>query len=82
MDQIIALILAAGEGKRMKSKYSKVVHKACGSPIIKWVCSAVKEAGIEDIAVVIGHHAEQVRECLEKSMTMFISSSNWEQVML
>ncbi|NMB95926.1 MAG: bifunctional UDP-N-acetylglucosamine diphosphorylase/glucosamine-1-phosphate N-acetyltransferase GlmU [Clostridiaceae bacterium] len=64
MDQIIALILAAGEGKRMKSKYSKVVHKACGSPIIKWVCSAVKEAGIEDIAVVIGHHAEQVRECL------------------
>jgi len=64
MEQIIALVLAAGEGKRMKSKYSKVIHKACGSPIIKWVCGAVKEAGIEDTVVIIGHQADQVMECL------------------
>lgn len=64
MEQIMVLILAAGEGKRMKSKYSKVVHKACGKPIIKWVCNAAKEAGIEEATVIIGHQAEQVRECL------------------
>ena len=64
MEQIMALILAAGEGKRMKSKYSKVVHEACGNPVIKWVCSAAKEANIQDTTIIIGHNADQVRECL------------------
>jgi len=64
MEQIMVLILAAGEGKRMKSKYSKVVHEACGKPIIKWVCNAAKEAGIKETTVIIGHQAEQVKECL------------------
>jgi bifunctional UDP-N-acetylglucosamine pyrophosphorylase/glucosamine-1-phosphate N-acetyltransferase len=64
VDMLIALVLAAGEGKRMKSKHSKVIHKICGKPIIKWVCDAAEEAGISNIAVVVGHRADEVKECL------------------
>ncbi|HOJ11643.1 MAG TPA: bifunctional UDP-N-acetylglucosamine diphosphorylase/glucosamine-1-phosphate N-acetyltransferase GlmU [Clostridiales bacterium] len=64
MENLMALVLAAGEGKRMKSKYSKVVHKACGKPIIKWVCGTSKEAGIDETVIVVGHQADQVMECL------------------
>jgi bifunctional UDP-N-acetylglucosamine pyrophosphorylase/glucosamine-1-phosphate N-acetyltransferase len=64
MEHLMAVILAAGEGKRMKSKKSKVIHKVCGKPIIKWVYDAVKKSGIEDTVFVVGHRQDQVRECL------------------
>lgn len=64
MEQYTAVILAAGEGKRMKSKKSKVVHKICGKSLIEWVYQAVSDAGIQDVVVVIGHKADQVSECL------------------
>lgn len=64
MNTVCAVILAAGEGKRMKSKYSKVVHSACGKALIEWVYNSVVNANINDIITVIGHKAEQVQECL------------------
>lgn len=64
MGHLMAVILAAGEGKRMKSKNSKVIHKVCGKPLIKWVYDAVKKSGIEDSVFVVGHRQDQVRECL------------------
>lgn len=64
MESITTLILAAGEGKRMKSKYSKLTHKACGKAMIEWVCTAAKDAGINENVAIIGHKAEQVRECM------------------
>jgi len=64
MQYITAVILAAGEGKRMKSKNSKVVHKVCGKPIVKWVDRAAKEAGILDSIIVVGHKAEQVKKAM------------------
>ncbi|MCX7749076.1 MAG: bifunctional UDP-N-acetylglucosamine diphosphorylase/glucosamine-1-phosphate N-acetyltransferase GlmU [Clostridia bacterium] len=64
MEHLMAVVLAAGEGKRMKSKNSKVVHTVCGKPLIKWVYSAVKGAGVEECVLIIGHKAEQVRECM------------------
>lgn len=62
---ISAVILAAGEGKRMKSKKAKVIHKALDQELIKWVLDAVEGAGVEDICVVVGHKEEQVKACLE-----------------
>ncbi len=59
-----AIILAAGAGTRMKSSKSKVVHEVCFKPLIKWVYSATKEAGMDNIVTVVGHKAEQVKECL------------------
>lgn len=64
MQYIAAVILAAGEGKRMKSKNSKVTQKVCGKPLVKWVHRAAKEAGISESIIVIGHRAEQVQECM------------------
>jgi bifunctional UDP-N-acetylglucosamine pyrophosphorylase/glucosamine-1-phosphate N-acetyltransferase len=64
MDHLMAVILAAGEGKRMKSKNSKVVNKICGKALIDWVCKAVQDAGITENIIVVGHRADQVKECL------------------
>lgn len=61
MSKLSAIILAAGEGKRMKSKYSKVLHKLSGKPMIEYVYDAVKETGIDDCIVIVGHKAEEVK---------------------
>lgn len=57
-----ALILAAGQGTRMKSKTPKVLHKVCGKPMLSCVIDAAAGAGIEENIVVIGHGAVEVRE--------------------
>ncbi|MDF2523124.1 MAG: UDP-N-acetylglucosamine diphosphorylase/glucosamine-phosphate N-acetyltransferase [Clostridiales bacterium] len=64
MEHLMAVILAAGEGKRMKSKNSKVVHKICERPLVNWVCKAVEDAGISDTIIVVGHRADQVKKCI------------------
>jgi len=64
MNNLIALVLAAGEGKRMKSKYSKMVHKACGKQVINWVFDTVEKVGFSETIVIVGHGADQVKECL------------------
>ena len=64
MEHLMAVILAAGEGKRMMSKNSKVVHMVCEKPLVNWVCKSVNKAGINDTIIVVGHRAEQVKECI------------------
>ncbi|MBQ7668033.1 MAG: bifunctional UDP-N-acetylglucosamine diphosphorylase/glucosamine-1-phosphate N-acetyltransferase GlmU [Clostridia bacterium] len=68
MEKTVAVVLAAGEGKRMKSNYSKVVHKVCGKPIIERVTESVKKANIEKCILVVGHKKEQVMELLGESV--------------
>ena len=46
--EICAVVMAAGQGTRMKSKHSKVIHQVAGKPIVKWVCEA--EEYIEKVA--------------------------------
>ncbi|MEY8000846.1 bifunctional UDP-N-acetylglucosamine diphosphorylase/glucosamine-1-phosphate N-acetyltransferase GlmU [Clostridium sp. Mt-5] len=60
-----AIILAAGEGKRMKSSTPKVLHKICGREMVNIVIDVVKKAQIEDINVVIGNGAERVKTVTE-----------------
>lgn len=62
MGHITALILAAGEGKRMKSDKAKVIHEICGKAMIEWVYEAARGAGIEQCIAIVGHKAEQVKE--------------------
>ncbi len=61
---INAIILAAGEGTRMKSAHPKVTHKLLEKPLIWWPVQAAREAGCERIIVVIGHGAQEVRDAL------------------
>jgi bifunctional UDP-N-acetylglucosamine pyrophosphorylase/glucosamine-1-phosphate N-acetyltransferase len=54
------LILAAGQGKRMKSALPKVLHKANGKPVLQYILDAAAGLKPASITVVIGHHAEEV----------------------
>jgi bifunctional UDP-N-acetylglucosamine pyrophosphorylase/glucosamine-1-phosphate N-acetyltransferase len=67
----IALILAAGKGKRMKSDRPKILHKLDGRYIVDHVMEAAREAGFEKQILVIGHKAEQVREALGDREILF-----------
>ncbi|HEX3026190.1 MAG TPA: bifunctional UDP-N-acetylglucosamine diphosphorylase/glucosamine-1-phosphate N-acetyltransferase GlmU [Clostridia bacterium] len=62
MEKTAALILAAGEGKRMKSAKAKVLHEVLFKPMLDWVSDSVLESGIEEICIVTGHLSEQVEE--------------------
>ena len=59
-----AIILAAGEGTRMKSSLHKVLHKLCGVEMVDYALAAAQAAGVERPVVVVGHAAEAVREHL------------------
>lgn len=67
-----AVILAAGKGKRMKSKLPKVLHKVCGKEMINHVIDTLKISEIQDIDVVIGNGAKEVKECT-KDKNVFYS---------
>jgi len=56
----VAIVLAAGEGKRMKSKKPKALHIAAGKPLTGWVVDAAFEATGTAPVLVIGSGAEQV----------------------
>lgn len=57
-----ALILAAGQGTRIKSDLPKVLHKICGKEMVNHVIDAMRKADIEDINVIVGKGAELVKE--------------------
>ncbi len=60
----IALILAAGEGTRMKSDKPKVAHEVLGKPMVNWVAEAARSAGCNRVIAVTGHHADVVEALL------------------
>jgi len=62
-----AIILAAGQGKRMKSKLYKVLHPVCGKPMVGHVLDTVKKVQCERSIVVVGHGAEAVQSYLGTS---------------
>ena len=60
-----AVILAAGQGTRMKSKLPKVLHKALGKPMVQWVIDCLSQAGVEDKIAVLGHGGDHVASVVE-----------------
>jgi len=59
---LAAVILAAGKGTRMKSAVAKVLHPICGQPMLYYPLEAARQAGFNQLKVVVGHQAEQVIE--------------------
>ena len=59
-----ALILAAGQGTRMKSALPKVLHEIAGRPLVAWPVIAAKKAGAKKTVVVLGYGKEQVEASL------------------
>lgn len=62
----LSIILAAGEGTRMKSALPKVLHKVAGLEMVGHVLNAARAAGSDDTALVIGHGGDKVRAAVEK----------------
>ena len=68
----ISIVLAAGEGTRMKSKIPKVLHRVCGKPILDYVITASKKAKVEKNIVIVGHESDKVKEYFEKEDILFL----------
>lgn len=58
------VILAAGQGSRMKSRLPKVLHPLAGKPMLQWAVDAALAAGAGKIHVVVGHGADQVKNAI------------------
>lgn len=67
----ISIILAAGEGTRMKSKTPKVLHEIGGKPIVEYIIDSSEAAGIKKNILIIGHGASEVRNRLENRDVIF-----------
>ena len=64
MSDPVAIVLAAGKGTRMKSELPKVMHTACGHPMVEHVLEAARSAGVKRLVVVVGYKADVVRDGL------------------
>ena len=59
-----AIVLAAGEGTRMKVATAKVLLPVLGKPMVQWVLSAARGAGVEDCCLIVGKDWQQVEQCV------------------
>ncbi len=61
MSNRFVIILAAGQGTRMKSKLYKVLHPVCGKPMVRHVLEQMKDLKAEKIVTVVGHGSDMVK---------------------
>ncbi len=67
LEKTAAVILAAGQGTRMKSATPKVLHTIAGRPLVHYPVRAALEAGCAEVVVVVGHGRELVAAYLAKA---------------
>ena len=72
MEQLKAVILAAGKGTRMKSDLPKVVHTIEGKCLVDYAIDAAMGAGAEDVCLVLGYKYEVVHEMIEHKDVKFV----------
>ncbi|HEY7946995.1 MAG TPA: NTP transferase domain-containing protein [Acidimicrobiales bacterium] len=74
-----AVVLAAGEGTRMRSSRPKPLHRLCGRPMILHVLDALAELSAQKVVVVVGHRGEWVTKTLVDHAPASLSISFVEQ---
>ncbi len=62
---LAAVVLAAGKGKRLKSRIPKVLHPVCGRPVLWWVLQTLRAARPSKIVIVVAHGADEVRNAVQ-----------------
>ena len=75
MSPLHVVILAAGQGSRMKSALPKVLHPVAGRPMLHHVIATAKQLGAEKIHTVIGHGADRVRETTSEASVNWVTQS-------
>lgn len=74
MNNLVAIILAAGKGTRMHSKYPKVLHKVGGKPMLQHVIDAATVAGADKKVIIVGHEAEMVEAMVGEQGTIALQA--------
>jgi bifunctional UDP-N-acetylglucosamine pyrophosphorylase/glucosamine-1-phosphate N-acetyltransferase len=69
---LTVLVLAAGKGKRLRSKTIKLLHKVAGRPMVAWVLDAALALKPDRLVTVVGYQGEQVRQALAEMPTSFV----------
>src|SRR5207249_9324486 len=71
MKRLAVIILAAGQGTRMRSKLAKVLHPVCGRPMVLYAVDLAEMLAKSHIAIVVGYQAERVKDLLaERKVTL------------
>jgi bifunctional UDP-N-acetylglucosamine pyrophosphorylase / glucosamine-1-phosphate N-acetyltransferase len=65
---LAAVVLAAGEGTRMRSSTPKVLHPLCGRPMLLHLIDALVALPLERVVIVVGHGAERVTKTLQEQL--------------
>lgn len=74
MNNLVAIILAAGKGTRMHSKYPKVLHKVGGKPMLQHVIDAADICGANKKVIIVGHEAEMVETMVGSQGTIALQA--------
>ncbi len=69
---VAALVLAAGQGTRMKSDLAKVLHPMAGRPLLAHVLGTLEDLGVGRTLVVIGHQRERVQQAFADARVEWI----------
>ena len=75
-----AIVLAAGEGTRMRSGTPKPLHRLCGRPMILHVLDALAELPIDRVVVVVGHNANEVVKTIQAEAPVDLTIEFVEQL--
>jgi bifunctional UDP-N-acetylglucosamine pyrophosphorylase/glucosamine-1-phosphate N-acetyltransferase len=70
--KVTAVLLAAGQGTRMKSSLPKMLHPICGKPILSHALTAVGQVSEEAPVVIVGHEADRVRQAISGEVRFVI----------
>ena len=65
--KLAAVVLAAGEGTRMRSSRPKPLHRLCGRPMVLWVLGALSGLDVSRVVVVVGHGATRMTKALAEA---------------
>jgi bifunctional UDP-N-acetylglucosamine pyrophosphorylase/glucosamine-1-phosphate N-acetyltransferase len=76
---LAAVVLAAGEGSRIRSDTPKVLHELCGRPMVLHVVDALAELPLERVVIVVGHGAERVTKTLQEQLVTEVAVEFVEQ---
>ncbi len=77
LEKTTAVILAAGQGTRMKSSLPKVLHPVAGKPLVHYPVRAALEAGCGEVVVVVGHGREHVEAYLARAFGSDPEKPEW-----
>ena len=77
---VSAIVLAAGQGTRMRSSRPKPLHLLCGRTMVQYVLDSVADLALTRAVVVVGHGAEQVRKRLSEDNTVDLPLDFVDQV--